>query len=668
MEFIKLFETMTIHGLTIKNRIVMPSMGLAYTHNYTLNDRYAAFYRERARGGVGLMTIGPFGIDRAGSVPLMLGLFEDDFVPPLKGLIDEIRCASDCKVAAQLLHMGRYSFSALTGITPMAPSAIRSKLTGETPREMTQENIEEVQEAYAHAGRRAKKAGFDAVEILACTGYLISQFLSPLTNQRADQYGGDLSNRMRFGLEVIAKVRATVGDDMPLGIRIAGNDFMQGGHTNRESVLFAAEAEKAGIHYINVTGGWHETDIPQLTGDVPAGGFLYLARGIREKVRVPVFASNRLGDPLVAERALRSGACDAVCWGRPLIADPELPNKVREGRLKEIIPCISCNQGCFDTIFSGSPVGCVLNPRAGREADLTVQRTLSPKKIMVAGGGPAGMAFALTAAERGHRVTLYEQGDRLGGQVNLAMAPPGKGEFRKVIQSMAHRLARWEVDVRLNTVLTPEMVMAAAPDVLVVSTGASPLPLNVPGSDKAHVIQAWEVLLDKITLVGGDVVVVGGSATGCETAMHIAAMGAPDPNTFAFLMFHAAEDPTFAVDLLHHSGRKITVIDLVPRLADNVGKTARWSLMKGLRLMGVSLRPGTGLLEIRDDGVLVETARGQETIPADTVVLATGVRSVDDLTRALEGKGIQLITIGDAKSPRKLTDAIREGFEEAVRI
>jgi 2,4-dienoyl-CoA reductase (NADPH2) len=668
MEFVKLFEPMTIHGLAIKNRIVMPSMGLAYTHNHTLNDRYGAFYRERSRGGVGLMTIGPFGIDRTGSVPLMLGLFEDAFVPPLRVLLDEIHGEGDVKVAAQLLHMGRYSFSALTGITPVAPSAIPSKLTGETPSEMTQEDIEAVQEAYASAARRAREAGFDVVEILACTGYLISEFLSPLTNQRTDQYGGDLQNRMRFGLEVIAKVRAAVGDEMPLGIRIAGNDFMKGGHTNKESALFAAEAEKAGVHYINVTGGWHETDIPQLTGDVPAGGFLYLARGIKENVRVPVFASNRLGDPFVAERALRSGACDAVCWGRPLIADPELPNKVREGRLDEIVPCISCNQGCFDTIFSGSPVGCVLNPRAGREAELTVQKTQSPKKIMVAGGGPAGMTFALTAAERGHRVILCEQGERLGGQVNLAMAPPGKGEFRKAIESMARRLARWQVDVRLNTDLTPEEVMEETPDVLVVSTGARPLPLDVPGVDKGHVIQAWDVLLDKVSPVGADVVVVGGSATGCETALHIAAMGAPDPNTFAFLMFHAAEDPTLAMNLLHHSGRRITVIDLVPRLADNVGRTGRWSLMKRLRLMGVSLRPSTRLLEIRDDGVLVETPKGQETIPADTVVMATGVRSVDDLAKASDGKGIQLITIGDAKRPRKLMEAVREGFEEAVRI
>ncbi len=668
MEFVKLFEPITINRLKIKNRIVMPSMALVYTRDYSFNETYRAFYRERAKGGVGLITIGPVGIDTVGCAPLTLGLFDDKYIEPLKSFIEELHREIDVKVATQLFHMGRYAFSMFTGMPPIAPSAIASKLTGETPREMTEEDIEEVKEAYAQSARRAKEAGFDLIEILACTGYLISQFLSPLTNKRTDEYGGVIENRMHFGLEVIRKVREAVGDDVPVGLRIAGNDFMEGGHTNIESSLFAAEAEKAGVDAINVTGGWHETNVPQLTTNVPAAAFLYLARGIKEKVGIPVFASNRLGNPFVAEKALRSGACDMICWARPLLADPELPKKVKEGRLNEIIPCISCNQGCFDAIFSATPVTCILNPRTGREKDREVKRAEVEREVMVAGGGPAGMEFALTAAERGHDVTLYEKESRLGGQVNLAKAPPGKAEFDNVIESMKNRMEKRGVKVRLNTRLTPEMVKKSKPDVLVVASGAKQMEMDVPGIQKPHVVSAWDVLMDKVSHIGENVVVIGGSATGCETAQVIASMGAPEPDIFTFLMYHSAEDPEFATKLLHNAGRRITVIDMVPRLANNVGRTARWSLMKGLRLMGVDLRTKTKLLEITDDAVIVETEKGTESLKADTVVMAVGVLPDDDLAREVKEDGIKVITIGDAKKPRKMTEAIWEGFEEALKI
>ena len=668
MEFRKLFEPITINKLTIKNRTVMPSMGLAYCTDFSLNDRYRAFYRERAAGGVGLLTIGPVAIDRVGSAPFMLGLFDDSHIEPLRVFVDELHRETDVRIATQLLHMGRYTFSFLSGMTPIAPSPIASKLTHETPREMTREDIEEVKEAYAQAARRAREAGFDFVEVLACTGYLISEFLSPVTNKRTDEYGGTIENRMRFGLEVVSKVRKVVGEDMALGIRIAGNDFMEGGHTNEESALFAAAAERGGVDAINVTGGWHETKIPQLTSNVPPGGFVYLSRGIKEKVNIPVFASNRLGDPVIAEKALRSGACDMICWGRPLIADPELPNKVKEGRLNEIISCISCNQGCFDAIFAGTGVTCILNPMAGKEDVFRVEKGGQTKKIMVAGGGPAGMEFAITAAQRGHHVTLYEKEDRLGGQVNLAKAPPGKGEFQKLIDSMKGRMAHWGVKVNFNTPVTPETVRSERPDVLVIASGARPVRIEVPGIDKPHVVDAWDVLSEKVWQIGEEVVIVGGSATGCETALFVAQIGAPDPETFTFLMYHTAERPEVVRRLLHAAGRKVTVIDMVPRFAENVGRTARWSLIKSLRLMGVKLRPNTTLLEIRDDSVLVKTDKGEVSIPADTVIMAAGAVPVNGLAQDLKGDRVNIITIGDAKEPRKITEAVREGFEEALKI
>jgi 2,4-dienoyl-CoA reductase (NADPH2) len=668
MEIVKLLEPITINGLEIPNRTVMPSMGLAYTNDYTLTDRFKAFYRERAEGGVGLMTIGPIAIDKAGSAPFMPALFEDQYVEPMKRFIEELHRDTDAKIANQLIHLGRAAWSIISGVPSIAPSPMPSKLSGETPKEMTREDIEDVQQAYVQAARRSREAGFDFVEILACTGYLISQFLSPVTNKRTDEYGGSIENRMRFGLEVIARVRQELGKDFPLGIRIAGNDFMEGGHTNEESATFAAEAEKAGVDAVNVTGGWHETYIPQLNTGVPPGTYVYLARGIKDRVGVPVFASNRLGDPYVAERAVRSGACDMVCWGRPLIADPELPNKVKEGRFDEIVPCIACNQGCFDSIFGASAVFCVLNPRAGRELEVNVRKTEKPKRVMVAGGGPAGMEFALTAAQAGHDVTLYEKEDSLGGQINLAKASPGKAELGKITDSMRGRMKRHGVKVELGCALTPETIEKEKPDVLAVASGARPLEMSVPGIDKPHVHCAWDVLMERVADIGKNVVIVGGNATGCETAHFLTAMGTPDPAVFTFLMYHTAENPESAKKLLHNAGRTITVVEMVQRLAGNVGRSARWPLMKSLKMMGVNLRRECKLLEIRDDSVLVETEEGRESLPADTVIMAVGSRSVNDLAPAVMTEGVKVVTLGDAKEPRKLTEAIREGFEEALKI
>ncbi|MBW1923168.1 MAG: FAD-dependent oxidoreductase [Deltaproteobacteria bacterium] len=668
MELVKLFEPITIRNMVVKNRIVMPAMGLAYTGDYTFNERFEAFYRERAEGGVGLMTIGPLAIDRVGSAPFMPGLFLDENVERIGSFVDALHRETDVKLATQLFHMGRYAFSAVTGMTPIAPSPVRSKLTGETPREMTLEDIREVQDAFAEGARRAREAGFDFIEILACTGYLISQFLSPVTNRREDEYGGSLENRMRFGLEVIQRVRRAVGPETAVGIRIAGHDFMEGGNTNVEAARFAAEAEKAGVDAVNVTGGWHETQVPQLTTNVPPGNFVYLARGVKRAVSVPVFASNRLGDPFLAERALRAGNCDMICWARPLIADPMLPEKARTGRFEEIVPCIACNQECFDAIFSGGSVSCVMNPRAGREAALRVEPAPRPKKILVAGGGPGGMEFAVTAARRGHRVILCEKEKALGGQVNLARVPPGKADFGNVVRSLAGRMKASGVEVRLGTPVTLETVRSESPDLVVVATGAVPAALPVPGVDLPHVVQAWDVLADRVVHIGDHVVVVGGSATGCETAHTIAAMGAPDPSTLAFLMAHGAETPQFMTQMIHESGRDITVIDMVPRFADNVGKTFRWSLLKSLKLAGVKLKPRHRLVEIRPGEVLAEKDGERITLKADTVVLATGSLPEDRLVQELEGSGVPLILLGDAKAPRKLTDAVREGFEEALKI
>jgi len=646
----------------------MPAMALAYTENYSFSNRYKVFYRERAKGGVGLMIIGPVGIDKVGSTPYMPGLFDDRHIRPIREFIDELHKDPDTKVGIQLMHMGRYASSSYTGVPPIAPSAIASPISGEVPWEMTRDDIEEVMEAYAQGARRAMEAGFDYIEVLAAGGYLIGEFLSPVTNHRKDEYGGPIENRMRFGLEVIKKVRQVVGKDFAMGIRVSGHDFMEGGHTNIESALFCTEAEKAGINSINVTGGWHESYIPQITTNVPPGAFLYLARGIKDKVGVPVFASNRLGEPLVAERALRSGAADMICWGRPLLADPELPNKVETGRLNEIVSCIGCNQGCFDQLLSGFSVCCVLNPRVGREADTEIKEARVKKRIFVGGGGPAGMEFALVAKQRGHDVTLFEKEERLGGQVNLVAASPGKKEFLNVVKSLKNRMEISGVRIKSKTTLTSKVVEGEHPDLLVVASGARPIAINVPGIAQPHIVSAWDVLNEMVPDIGKEVVIVGGSATGCETAFLVASLGVVDPETFTFLLYHSADDFDRIRKLLYSTGRKITIIDILERMAGNVGLSTRWSLIKSLRLMGVKLRPKTKLVEITKDAVIVDTELGRESIPADTVIIAVGSQSVDDLAREVKQGRTEVITIGDAKEPRKITDAVREGFDAALKI
>lgn len=667
MIFKKLFEPVNINRLTVKNRIIMPAITLVYTDNYSFNDRHKAFYRERANGGVGLMIMGPMAIDRVGSAPFMPGIFDDSQIGSIRDFANEVRGNCDVRIGLQLMQMGRYGSSRFTGTVPLAPSAIPNPITGETPRPMTEDNIEEVKKAFVDAAVRAKEACVDYIELMAGGGYLIGGFLSPLTNRRTDRYGGSLENRMRFGLEVIKSVRAALGSGFPLGIRVSGHDFVNGGNTSVESALFCVEAEKAGVDCINVTGGWHESQVPQITGDVPPGAFVYLARAVKEKVQVPVFASNRLGNPYLAEKVLRSGSADMICWGRPLIADPELPDKARSGRLNEVVPCLSCNQACLDALFNGGAVSCVLNPRAGREANTIIKGASTKKRILVAGGGPAGMEFALIAAQRGHDVTLYEKSEKLGGQMNLIGAIPGKTEFLLAVASLRNRMHIAGAKVVLNVALTTEIVENQKPDVLVVSTGARPAASNI-AKDHPAVLAAWDVLNGTASDIGKRVVIVGGGATGCEVATFLSSCDTISSDVFTFLSYHATDHPDSILQLLYRGSRKVTVIDIAGRLATNVGPSTRWPLMKHLKLLGVALRPNTRIIRVTADAVLVESDGRQESIPADTVIIATGSVSFDELSSRIKQEGTEVIKIGDANTPRKVTEAIRDAFDAAMKI
>lgn len=667
MTYPYLFSPIDINGMELKNRIVMTAMHLGYTPEGKVTDRLIDFYALRAKGGVGLIIVGGCVIDEYGGMSSMICINDDQYVPGLKKLVDAAK-GNGVMIAAQLYQAGRYTHSAMIGgRKPFSASAVRSKLTGETPRELDLEEIPGVQDRFAEAADRAKRAGFDAVEILGSAGYLISQFLSPMTNRREDRYGGSLENRMRFGVEVVEKVRRAVGPGYPIIMRLAGNDFMEGGCTNVEAGLFAENLEKAGVDLFNITGGWHETRIPQLTMNVPRGAYVYLARGIKRRVKKPVLASNRINDPDMAEGILRNGEADMVTIARGLLADPDLPRKAREGNAHLIYHCIACNQGCFDEIFNLRPATCLVNPMAGREGEVSVEPAKKAKKVLVIGGGVAGMKAASVAAERGHSVFLVEQTGRLGGQILLNRLVPGREEMATTAGDHARNLENLGAEIMLNKRADVAFVKEMKPDAIIVATGARPARPGIPGVEMKHVVQAWEVLDGKVG-VGRKVVVVGGNAVGLETALYLARIGTLSPEILHFLMTNQAESKETLSELLSKGSKEVTVIEMIRKAGKDIGLSTRWTIMAELRRLGVTVMTGTKAVAITEEGLEIEKEEGKGFLPADSVVLAVGSSAENALLNELAGLAQEIYAVGDAKAPRKAMEAIREGFEVGLKI
>lgn len=599
----KLFTPIRINQMELKNRIVMPAMHFLPSWDGALLPHHTDYFVERAKGGAALIIIGGCTIDDLSGPVNMISVKDDTFIPGLAALARAVQ-ANGAKIAAQLYQAGRYSHSVLMGgRQSISSSPVRSKFTGETPRELTVPEIRKVQKNFALAADRVKRAGFDAVEIIASAGYLISQFLSPVVNRRKDEYGGTPENRMRFGLEVAGEVRRMVGPDFPVIFRVAGNEFMEGGLENKDAQLFCRELEKAGVDLINVTGGWHETRVPQLTMALPRGGYVYLAAGIKQAVSIPVMACNRINDPILADRILRDGLADLVGIARGLIADPELPNKARAGRFEEINRCIGCNQGCFDTLFAGQAQTCLVNARAGAEARRIISPAARPKKVMIIGGGPAGMEAARVAALRGHRVALYERREKLGGQLALAAIPPGRGEFFIFQDYLETQLRKLKVPIHLGVEVSAAQVEAEKPDALVLATGAGPLIPPIKGIDGPNVLLAWDVLRGKVD-TGKEVVIIGGGAVGLETALFLAHKGALDAETLYFLMFKRAEKIETLQSLLYQGVKKITVVEMLKKLGQDIGSSTRWTILQDIHRMGIKTFTRMQAREITPEGVI----------------------------------------------------------------
>jgi len=662
-----LFTPITINNLTIDNRIYMPAMHLGMALEFEVTDQIINFYTQRAKGNPGMICVGYATVDELSGNTQNIGAHDDKFIPGLTKLASAIK-ENGSLAAVQINHAGRYNFSFfLDGKQPVAPSAIASRMTRETPKEMNAEEIKQTIASFASAAKRVKKAGFDAVEVLSGTGYLISEFLSPLTNQRTDEYGGSLENRMRFGKEIVNAVRESVGEDFPLIVRMNGNDFMPGGNTRQELIEYAKVLSDGPVDALCINVGWHEARVPQIVSQVPRGAFVYLAQGIKKAVDIPIIASHRINDPETARDIIRQGFCDMVAMGRSLIADPMLPKKARQGKEKEIVHCIACAQGCFDNLFKLKHIECLCNPMAGHETKDDDLPASKPKKVMVAGGGPAGMSAALTAHHQGHTVTLYESSNRLGGQLHLAAAPPGRDEFSQFAEDMENQLKINKIPFFLNQDVNEALIKKQNPDFVLLATGAKPLLPSIPGIDLPHVADAWDVLENKVE-TGNSVAIIGGGAVGVETALFLAEKGTISAEALKFLLVNNAETPEKLFKLATKGSKKICLIEMMEKIGEDIGKSTKWGMMQDLGRFGVETITLGEVTKITKTGLEYGQEGASMTITADSVVVAAGSIPHNPLEALMEKLKIPCKVIGDAQKIATAFDAVHDGYKTAREI
>lgn len=642
MVFENLFLPINVGTLQLKNRIVMAPMctGLAGPDG-SVTERLIDYYEERARGGAALVIVEySYTDDKASkSMFTQLGVHHDGLLPGLSDLAEAIQ-AQGALAGLQICHAGRQRF---LGTYPMvAPSRIPWKSISIIPTELTVEEIQEIEDSFAEAAARAKKAGFDIVEIHGGHGYLITEFLSPYTNRRNDLYGGSLENRARFAIEVATKVRKAVGKSYPLSFRISGDEYVDGGFRLEEAKDVAVELERAGIDVIHVSGGIHETDEKQIVPMyLPLCYNTHLAEGIKKVVKIPVIASGSITSPDLAEEIIATGKADLVSLARPLLADPYYPAKAREGRVDDIRKCIRCNEGCVGRLRKGKSVHCTVNAESGRERRYRLSPAVRPKSVMVIGGGPGGLECSRVLAERGHKVTLYEREEQLGGNALVASVPAFKNEIAEFIRFLVGRIRKLGVEIVLNTEADFQLVNEANPDVVVVATGAKPMQPPIPGILNENVVTAVDVLKNS-RQVGERVVIAGGGMVGCETAWFLA-----------------------------DKGHKVTIVEMLDDIAIDVEKASRVVLLHQISQLGVKVITNLRVTEISARGVAgVDKDFIPTTVEADTVILALGMEAETSLYNELQRSGYMKPTfrLGDCFRPGKIIDAVHQAAAIAREI
>lgn len=658
-----------IGSLLVPHRVLMGAMHLGIEGPTADVAQLCAFYAERARGQAALIITGGVAVSPEG-----VGEGGNYFVfgrPPDEAALEQLaRVVHDegGRIALQLFHAGRYASAQETGLPPIGPSALPSRFhPGESCQMADETEIERLIHCFASSGRRARDLGFDAVEVMGSEGYLLNEFLAPVTNQRTDAWGGGIEGRMRFPLTVVHALRQALGATFPLIYRISGADLVDDGTPWEDTLEFARRLEASGVDALDIGIGWHESTVPTVGTLVPRAAFAAIAAGIRRTVQIPIIAANRINTPEVAERMLSSGAADFVSLARPLLADPAFAAKALSGNRERINVCVACNQACLDHVMGRPPrpAGCLVNPVAGREATLTARATQRPRSVAVVGGGPAGLEAARILGQRGHRVTLFEQETALGGQLRYAAMVPGKGEFHETLRYYEAELAAYAVEVRTGIAATDKDLIDF--DSVVVATGVRPfVPDDLPGVALPHVVTYPDVFTGRAR-VGQRVAIIGAGGIACDLA-HFLSEDAPVTHAaFAFLSEYGVIPMDRALPNLFGS-RTITMMRRGQRIAPLLGRTTRWAVLGMLRRRGVRMLTEVQYRAITPEGVHIVRAGNEEFIPADTVILACGQTASAELAAHLHSDTLHVI--GGARKAGELDAerAILEGYVAGCAI